>query len=114
MNETPERNKVMKPVKEIKFVEEKKMTTEKKKARSLQRDKKHVAWDEMIVVEEPPQETQKEFDESFAYYKRTRDPKDPLYQRRPDLVIKIRDSIELEICEPVEEEIEMDNDDWFD
>ena len=38
-----------------KHVEEKIMTAEKKKARSQQRDKKHVAWDEAIVVEDPPQ-----------------------------------------------------------
>ena len=104
-----------------KYVEEKKMNTDKKKARSQQRDNKHVAWDDIIVVEQEPQmETPKEFEESFTYYKRTCDPKDPLYQRRPDLVNKVKTALDELVLEDIlpphqesEEGGESDGDGWF-
>jgi hypothetical protein len=108
----------MKTVKAPKYVEEKKMNAEKKKARSQQRDKKTVAWEETIIVEEPPQmETPKELEETFAHYKRTCDPKDPLYQRRPGLVDKVKESLSELVIEDIhkesEEGWESDGDDWF-
>jgi len=103
-----------------KYVEEKKMNSDKKKARSQQRDKKHVAWDDAIVVEEPPQvESEKEFEEGFKLWKRTQNPKDPLYQRRPELV-KVNAALEELVLEDIlpphvegEEGWESDGDDWF-
>lgn len=100
-----------------KYVEEKKMNTEKKKARSQQRDKKNVAWEDVVVVEEPPVETPKELEESLDY-KRTCDPKDPLYQRRPDLVIKVKESLDELVLDVDDKEDEpdgyhSDGDDWF-
>ena len=101
-----------------KYVEEKKMNKDKKAARSVQRDKKTVAWD-VIVVEEPPQETKKEFEESFALYKRTCNPKDPLYQRHDaddKLKVAIRDLVLEDILPPhveSEEGWESDGDGWF-
>ena len=101
-----------------KYVEEKKMNKDKKAARSVQRDKKTVAWD-VIVVEEPPQETKKEFEESFALYKRTCNPKDPLYQRHDaddKLKVAIQDLVLEDILPPhveSEEGWESDGDGWF-
>jgi hypothetical protein len=105
-----------------KHVEEKMMNTEKKKSRSQQRDKKHVAWDDAIVVEEPPQvESEKEFEEGFKLWKRTQNPKDPLYQPRvpkeqANVVTVALQELALDIVEPSkesEEECEYDGDDWF-
>jgi hypothetical protein len=103
----------------VKYVEEKKMNKDKKTARSVQRDKKHVAWDDAIVVEDPPQETKKEFEESFALYKRTRNPKDPLYQQHADDKLKVAiQELALEDITPPhvssEEGWESDGDGWFD
>ena len=103
----------------VKYVEEKKMNKDKKTARSVQRDKKHVAWDDAIVVEDPPQETKKEFEESFALYKRTCNPKDPLYQRHDadaTLKVAIQDLVLEDILPPhveSEEGWESDGDGWF-
>jgi hypothetical protein len=103
----------------VKYAEDKKMNKDKKTARSAQRDKKHVAWDDVIVVEEPPQqETKKEFEESFALYKRTLNPKDPIYQR--DGADKLKEELAelvLDITPPhvsSEEGWESDGDGWFD
>ena len=97
------------------------MNAEKRKTRTQQRDKKNVAWDEAIVVEEPPQmETPKEFEEGFKLWKRTQHPKDPLYQRQPDLAIELKTALnELEIkdvleSEPEDDGFESDGDGWFD
>jgi len=109
----------MKNTKVVKYVEEKKMNKDKKAARSVQRDKKTVAWDDVIVVEEPPQETKKEFEESFALYKRTCNPKDPLYQRHDadeTLKVAIQDLVLEDILPPhveSEEGWESDGDGWF-
>jgi hypothetical protein len=105
--------------KDVKYAEEKKMNKDKKAARSVQRDKKHVAWDDVIVVEEPPQqETKKEFEESFALYKRTLNPKDPLYQRHgADKLKEKLAELVLDIQPPhvsSEEDWESDGDGWFD
>ena len=102
------------------------MTAEKKKARSQQRDKNHVAWDEAIVVEEPPQvETEKEFEEGFKLWKRTQNPKDPLYQAHPERVLKDQSNkVTVALQELVIEDIvapheageegwESEGDDWF-
>ena len=110
-----------------KFVEEKHMNAEKKKARSQQRDKKTVSWDDMIVVEEPPQvETEKEFEEGFKHWKRCQNPKDPLYQSHPERVLKDQaNKVTVALQELVLEDImaphvesnegwESDGDDWFD
>ena len=109
-----------------KYVEEKKMNAEKNKARSQKRDKKHVAWDDVIVVEEPSQvESEKEFEEGFKLWKRTQNPKDPLYQSQLDRVPKEQankvtvalQELKLEdILEPHhegEEGWESEGDDWF-
>jgi hypothetical protein len=112
----------MKNTKVVKYVEEKKMNKDKKAARSVQRDKKHVAWDDAIVVEDPPQqETKKELEEDFALYKRTCNPKDPLYQKRPELVLKVNVALEEMTLEEItpphvssEEGWESDGDGWFD
>ena len=109
-----------------KHVEEKIMNAEKKKARSQQRDKKHVAWDDAIVVEEPPQvETEKQFEEGFKLWKRTQNPKDPLYQAHPDrlpkeqankVTVALQELALEEIMAPhqeSEEGWESDGDDWF-
>jgi len=109
----------MKNTKVVKYAEEKKMNKDKKAARSVQRDKKHVAWDDVIVVEEPPQqETKKEFEEDFAHYKRTCNPKDPLYQR--DGTDKLKEELAELVLEDIqpphvtnEEGWESDGDDWF-
>ena len=105
----------------VKYAEEKKMNKDKKAARSVQRDKKHVAWDDAIVVEEPPQqETKKEFEEDFALYKRTLNPKDPLYQRYgadEKLKEELAELALEDITSPhvtSEEGWESDGDDWFD
>jgi len=107
--------------KDVKYAEEKKMNKDKKAARSVQRDKKHVAWDDAIVVEDPPQQdTKKEFEEGFAYYKRTCNPKDPLYQRH-DADDKLKVAIQQLVLEDItpphvssEEGWESDGDGWFD
>ena len=115
----------MKNTKVVKYVEEKKMNKDKKAARSVQRDKKHVAWDDAIVVEDPPQEeTKKEFEEDFALYKRTFNPKDPLYQDHSHPIKEISQVKELSLEELVEpsahykegegEGWESDCDGWFD
>jgi len=111
-----------------KYVEEKKMNMDKKKARAQQRDKKNVAWDEAIVVEQEPQmETPKEFEESFKHWKRCFDTKDPLYQRDPkdplypkeSPVVVARELADLTLedietpHQESEEGWESDGDDWF-
>ena len=106
-----------------KHVEEKMMNAEKKKTRSQQRDKKHVAWDDVIVVEEPPQvDTEKDFEEGFKLWKRTQNPKDPLYQshrvpkEQANVVTVALQELALDIVEPPnesEEGWEYDGDDWF-
>ena len=116
----------MKTTKVVKFVEEKMMNAEKKKARSQQRDKKHVAWDDTVVVEEPPQvESEKEFEEGFKLWKRTQNPKDPLYQAHPERVLKDQSNkVTVALQELAIEDImapqqeseegwESDGDDWF-
>jgi len=109
-----------------KHVEEKIANTEKKKARSQQRDKKHVAWDDAIVVEEPPQvETEKEFEEGFKLWKRSQNPKDPLYQSHPERVMKdqankvtvaLQELVLEDVAPHVESEEGWDSecDGWFD
>ena len=94
------------------------------KARSQKRDKKTVSWDDAIVVEQPPQvDTEKEFEEGFKLWKRTQNPKDPLYQSQR--VSKEQANVvtvalqELEIKEVLESEpeddgFESDGDGWFD
>jgi hypothetical protein len=65
----------------VKFVEETENTKQKKMQRSKERNAKYEEPGDTKVIEEPPQhETQKEFEQSFALYKRTCNPKDPLYQ----------------------------------
>jgi len=102
-----------------KYVEEKKMNKDKKMARSQQRDKKTVAWEDVIVVEEPPVKTEKEFEEEVAQWKRTT--QDPIYQRRPELVNKVKVALQelalediLEPHQESEEGWESDGDGWFD
>ena len=113
----------MNTVKAPKFVEEKMANAEKKKARSKQRDKKNVSWDDVIVVEEPPQvETEKEFEEGFKLWKRTQNPKDPLYQshervpkEQANVVTVALQELGLEDMPKEEEEgWDSDSDDWFD
>lgn len=112
----------MKTVKAPKYVEEKIANAEKKKVRTLQRDKKNVTWDDVIVVEEPPQvESEKEFEEGFKLWKRTQNPKDPLYQshlrvpkEQANVVTVALQELVLENMPKEEEGWESDGDDWFD
>ena len=109
-----------------KYVEEKKMNKDKKAARSLQRDKKTVAWDDdVIVVEEPPQvDTEKQFEEGFKLWKRTQNPKDPLYQSHERVPKEQANKVTVALQELVLEDImpphveseegwESDGDGWF-
>ena len=108
----------MKNTKVPKYVEEKKMNKDKKAARSLQRDKKTVAWnDDVIVVEDPPVKTEKEFEEEITQWKRTM--KETLYPR-PDAGDKLKVAIQDLVLEDImpphvesDEGWESDGDDWF-
>jgi len=110
----------------VKFVEETENTKQKKIRRSKERNAKYEEPGDTKVIEEPPQhETQKEFEQSFALYKRTCNPKDPLYQstvitERRSLFKPIQE-LEIEIMQPSvhykEQEgegWESDADGWFD
>lgn len=115
--------------KTVKFVEEKENTKNKKMHRSKERNNKYEEKDDTKVIEDPPQhETPKEFEETFAHYKRCCDPKDPLYQA-PVQFIKTElcemftpiKELEVEIMQPSVhyaqaegEGWESDYDDWFD
>jgi len=111
--------------KTVKFVEEKEMNKQKKMQRSKERLGKYESADDTKVIEDPPQhETQKEFEESFALYKRTCNPKDPLYQDHSHPIKEISQVKELSLEELVEpsahykegegEGWESDCDGWFD
>lgn len=118
---------VKKVVKVVKFAEETEKTKQKKMQRSKERNTKYAEPGDTKVIEEPPQhETQKEFEESFALYKRTCNPKDPLYQAPVQLIkTEVRGmfkpiDLEIEIMEPSVhykqgegEGWESDGDDWF-
>ena len=90
----------------VKFVEEKENTKHKKMQRAKERNTKYDETDETKVMEEPLQhETQKEFEEGFALYKRTCNPKDPLYQ---STVITERRCLFKPIKEPTIEEVALE------
>jgi|Laugresbdmm110sn_2_1035109.scaffolds.fasta_scaffold74407_2 hypothetical protein len=100
----------------VKFAEEKENTKDKKMQRAKERNTKY-AENETKVIEEPPQhETRKEFEETFAHYKRCCDPKDILYQDHTHF--KPIKEIVLEDIMPEhkesEEGWESDCDGWFD
>ena len=112
----------------VKFAEETEKTKQKKMQRSKERNTKYAEPGDTKVIEEPPQhETPKEFEESFALYKRTCNPKDPLYQAPVQLIktevrgmFKPIQELEIEIMEPSVhykqgegEGWESDGDDWF-
>jgi hypothetical protein len=109
----------------VKFVEETEKTKQKKMQRSKERNTKYAEPDTKVIEEPPQHETQKEFEESFALYKRTCNPKDPLYQstvitERRSLFKPIKEEIEIEIMQPSVhykgegEGWESDCDGWFD
>jgi hypothetical protein len=90
--------------KTVKFVEEKENTKNKKMQRSKQRNTKYEDHECTKVIEDPPQhETLKELHEDFALYKRTCNPKDPLYQA-PVQFIKT----ELRMFKPIKETDDLD------
>jgi len=109
--------------KTVKFVEEKENNKNKKMHRSKERNTKYEEKDDTKVIEDPPQhETLKEL-EDFALYKRTCNPKDPLYQAPPVRFKPIKETVELEVdimqpsvhyAEGEGEGWESDCDGWFD
>ena len=117
---------VKKVVKVVKFVEETEKTKQKKMQRSKERNTKYAEPGETKANEEPPQhETLKELEESFALYKRTCNPKDPLYQDHSHPIKEISKQVkEMTIEELVEPSVhykegegegwESDCDGWFD
>jgi hypothetical protein len=110
--------------KTVKFVEEKENNKNKKMHRSKERNTKYEEKDDTKVIEDPPQhETLKELEEDFALYKRTCNPKDPLYQAPPVKFKPIKETVELEVeimqpsvhyAEGEGEGWESDCDGWFD
>ena len=115
--------------KSVKFVEEKESNKNKKMHRSKERNTKYEEKDDTKVIEDPPQhETLKELHEDFALYKRTCNPKDPLYQDPVQLIktevrgmFKPIKELEIEIMQPSVhykegegEGWESDCDGWFD
>jgi hypothetical protein len=90
--------------KSVKFVEEKENTKNKKMHRSMQRNTKYQEHECTKVIEDPPQhETPKEFEETFAHYKRCCDPKDPLYQAPVQLI-----KTELRMFKPIKETVDLE------
>jgi len=104
------------PKKTVKFVEEKESNKNKKMQRSKQRNTKYEEKDDTKVMEDPPQhETPKEFEETFAHYKRCRDPKDPLYQA-PEVEEELAEITKPSVhyAQGEGEGWESDCDGWFD
>jgi len=96
----------------VKFAEEKENTRDKKMQRAKERNTKYMEKDTKVIEEPPQHETRKEFEETFAHYKRCCDPKDILYQDHSLKEIVLEDIMPEH--KESEEGWESDGDGWFD
>ena len=104
----------------VKFVEEKECTKNKKMQRAKERNTKYDEKDETKVIEDPPQDPEKKFEEGFKEWKRSNKQAETRCMFKP-IKEPTMEEVALEIMEPSVhykqgegEGWESDCDGWFD